>query len=61
MIKRTIENLKERPHQERRAVASLVAYGVIGLLLLAWAVSFFTRLGNVTSPTPSTTTASDTE
>ncbi len=50
VIQRTIENLKERPREERRAVASMIALSVIGVLLLVWAISFLFRIGDLSAP-----------
>ena len=42
VIQRTIEQLRERPRHERRAVALGVAGGVMAVLFFAWIV-FFVR------------------
>lgn len=41
VFSRHIDNLKERPHHERRAVALLIATGVVVILFLMWALAFF--------------------
>lgn len=44
VVRRTIDNLKERPHHERRAVALMIAIGVVVMLFLGWAFLFFSSL-----------------
>lgn len=61
VIKRTIENLKERPHEERRAVASMIAFSVVGILLLVWAITFLFRLGDLSAPDTSQIVSPTTE
>jgi hypothetical protein len=41
VIQRTIESLKERPHEERRAVALSISIGVMAVLFIGWSVFFF--------------------
>ena len=41
VLQRTIENLKDRPKHERRAVALLCALGVVVVLLIGWMFFFF--------------------
>lgn len=38
--------MRERPHDERRAFAWLVALVIVGILLLGWLVEFFANLGS---------------
>lgn len=40
MINRTIHSLRQRPHDERRAVALLSSIGVMAVLTVAWGFSF---------------------
>ena len=44
VLQRTIENLRERPSEERRAVAFGIALAVMLALFLGWAVFFFRSL-----------------
>jgi peptidoglycan hydrolase CwlO-like protein len=44
VVHRTIHHLKTRPHHERRAVALLIALGVIIVLFFAWAFVFFSDI-----------------
>jgi hypothetical protein len=44
VLQRHIDNLKERPHHERRAVALTIAIGVVIVLFVGWAFIFFTEL-----------------
>ncbi len=48
VIQRTIENLRERSKDERRAVAFGVALTVMLILFLAWAILFFKSLKTTT-------------
>ena len=56
----TIENLKERPHAERRAVAGFISLGVVAVLLLGWLIAFFSGLTGFSAGTSFNTTASST-
>ena len=42
VVQKTIDNLKERPDEEKKAVASGVAIGFVVILLFAWGF-FFVR------------------
>ena len=42
VIQNTIDNLRDRPHHERRAVALGISLGVVAVLFLGWIV-FFVR------------------
>jgi flagellar basal body-associated protein FliL len=44
VLQRHIDNLKERPHHQRRAVALIIAMGVIVVLFFGWVFIFFTNL-----------------
>jgi hypothetical protein len=44
MVQQTINNLKERPKDERKAVASGIAITVVVVLLAAWLILFFKRI-----------------
>lgn len=44
VVQKTINNLKDRPKDERKAVAGGVAIFVIVILLVAWAILFFKRI-----------------
>ncbi len=41
VIQKTIENLRERPKEERKAVALAVSFFVVVVLFLGWAIFFF--------------------
>lgn len=49
VIKRTIESLRERPHDERMAFAGLVAIAVMVLLSGAWGLVFLSTLRDLTA------------
>ena len=36
VVQSTLNNLKEKPHDEKKAVASSIAIGVVILLLVGW-------------------------
>jgi len=44
VVQKTIDNLKERPKDERKAVAGGIAITVVVVLLLAWGVIFIHRI-----------------
>jgi hypothetical protein len=44
VIQKTVNNLKERPRDERKAVAGGLAIMVVIILLLGWAIFFFKKL-----------------
>lgn len=44
VVQKTINNLKERPKDERKVVAGGIAITVVVVLLLGWAVMFFKRI-----------------
>jgi uncharacterized protein HemX len=48
VVQKTIDNLKERPKDERKAVAGGIAILVIAVLLIAWAILFFRKIANGT-------------
>ncbi len=43
-LQRHLENLRSRPHHERRAIAAMVSLGVVGVLTFVSVVFFFTNL-----------------
>jgi hypothetical protein len=44
VVVRTIENLRQRPAEDRRAVASSIAIGVAVLILVIWTFVFIRSL-----------------
>lgn len=44
VVQRTINNLRERPKHERKAVATWIAIGIVVILLLAWVIVSLARL-----------------
>ena len=44
VLHKTIHHLKQRPHQERRAVAMLSATFVVVMLFFGWAYAFFSGI-----------------
>jgi hypothetical protein len=41
VIQRTVESLRERPRDERKAVAGGIAIGIVAILFFGWAFLFF--------------------
>lgn len=48
VVQKTISNLKERPKDERKAVAGGIAIFIVVVLLLAWGFLFIRRIQNGT-------------
>jgi hypothetical protein len=48
VVQKTIDNLKDRPKDERKVVAGGVAIAVIAILLVGWAVLFLRNIQNGT-------------
>ena len=46
VVKKTIDTLKERPDEEKKAVASGVAIGFVVILLIAWGFFFVRKVQN---------------
>lgn len=44
VIQKAVDNLKEKPKEERKAVAGGIAFGVVVILFLAWAFLFFKKI-----------------
>ncbi len=44
VVQKTINNLKERPHDERKAVAGGIAIFVVIVLMIAWGFVFLKRI-----------------
>lgn len=51
VVQKTLDNLKDRPHDEKKAVASGIAISVIVILLIGWGFLFIKRVQN--TPVPS--------
>ncbi len=61
VVQRTIDNLRQRPQEERVMVAGSIAIGVVALLLVGWVVFFLRGMGGgepiqATAPQPAPTT-----
>lgn len=50
MIRKLIDVLKDRPPDERRAIAGWVAVTVVAALSIVWAIYFVKRISNITVP-----------
>ncbi|MDO8562001.1 MAG: hypothetical protein Q7S05_04220 [bacterium] len=44
VLKRTVDNLKDRPRDERKAVASGIAALIVAILFIGWVVLFFKKI-----------------
>ncbi|OGG60059.1 hypothetical protein A3C86_03210 [Candidatus Kaiserbacteria bacterium RIFCSPHIGHO2_02_FULL_49_16] len=44
VLKKAVDNLRGRPHHERRAVARGSALVVVGILFLGWVIWFFNNI-----------------
>ena len=44
VVQRTINNLKERPKDERKVIATWIAIGIVIILLVGWALVSFARI-----------------
>ena len=44
VVQSTLNNLKEKPHDEKKAVASSIAIGVVILLLVGWGFLFIRKI-----------------
>ena len=51
VVERTIQNLRQRPKEDRQAVASGVAIGVAILILVVWTFVFMRSLRSLTITT----------
>ena len=51
VVQSTIDNLKEKPHDEKKAVASGIAIGVVIILLIGWGFLFLRKIQRGTVPT----------
>ncbi|MDB5238128.1 MAG: hypothetical protein JWM46_398 [Candidatus Kaiserbacteria bacterium] len=61
VVQRTINNLKERSKDERKAVASAIAIGIIVILFLGWVILFFHRIRDAAPVDNTPVTASSTD
>ena len=55
MIQRHIERIKERPRDERIAIAGTIAIGVMFALFIGWAIFFFGTIGGAAAPSETST------
>lgn len=51
VVQRTIDNLKDKPHDEKKAVASGIAIGVVIILLVGWGFLFLRKIQKGGTPT----------
>jgi hypothetical protein len=51
VVQRTINNLNDRPHDERKTIASGIAVGVVVVLLIGWGFLFLRKIQKGTMPT----------
>jgi hypothetical protein len=60
VVVRTVNRLRERPKDERVAVAGAVAIAVVAVLFIGWVVLFFHGIGSATSSPSQQSVASTT-
>lgn len=60
MIQRHIERIKERPRDERIAIAGTIAIGVMLALFVGWVIFFLRSLGDSAPPAPSSAVVAET-
>ena len=51
VVQKTLDNLKDKPHDEKKAVASGIAIGVVIILLVGWGFLFLRKIQRGTVPT----------
>ena len=44
VIQKTLNNLKERPTEDKTVIAGSIAVAVVSVLLIAWVIVFFKRI-----------------
>lgn len=51
VLQNAVDNLKDKPHDEKKAVASGIAIGVVIILLVGWGFLFLRKIQRGTIPT----------
>jgi hypothetical protein len=51
VIQNAINNVKEKPHEEKKAVATSIAVGVVIVLLVGWGFLFLRKIQRGSTPT----------
>ena len=51
VLQSAVDNLKDKPHDEKKAVASGIAIGVVIILLVGWGFLFLRKIQKGTMPT----------
>ena len=51
VVQSAIDNLKDKPHDEKKVVASGIAIGVVVILLIGWGFLFIRKIQRGTMPT----------
>ncbi len=46
VLENTVNNLRERPRDQRKKIAAIAALAVIVILFLGWAILFFKKIQN---------------
>jgi hypothetical protein len=52
VLDRTLNNLRERPREERTAIAAWIAIGVVAILLICWLIFFLHSIASSAAPVP---------
>lgn len=50
VVRNAIDNLKDKPHDEKKAVASGIAIGIVIILLIGWGFLFLRKIQRGTIP-----------
>jgi hypothetical protein len=50
MFEKTLNNLRERPKEERTTIAAWIAIGVVAILFVCWLIYFFNSIKNTPAP-----------
>jgi hypothetical protein len=56
VVQKTIDSLKEKPHEEKKVVAGGIAVAVVLVLLIGWGFLFLRKIQKGTMPTLQTNT-----
>lgn len=51
VVGKTLDNLKDKPHEEKKVVATGIAVGVVIVLLIGWGFLFLRKIQRGTMPT----------
>jgi uncharacterized protein HemX len=61
VLQNTVNNLRERPRNERKAIAGAAAVTVVAILFIGWAIFYFNKIQNNNTETTITTSGAEVE